>query len=99
MTRSRNSAKRGPVSHSTMSDPTANRQRPCYRKTDVEVIQPKVFVSRWRMALWLSGVVVHMTAYAAPPGHYLFAWAGDIAQQGDDFLAVIDADPASSSYG
>jgi hypothetical protein len=33
------------------------------------------------------------------PGHYLFAWAGDVAQRGNDFLAVIDADPASVSYG
>jgi hypothetical protein len=35
----------------------------------------------------------------AAPGHYLFAWAGDAAKKGDDFLAVIDADPSSSSYG
>lgn len=32
-------------------------------------------------------------------GHYLFVWAGDRAQKGDDFLAVIDADPSSPSYG
>ena len=32
-------------------------------------------------------------------GHYLFAWTGDAAHQGNDFLAVIDADPASKSYG
>ncbi len=30
---------------------------------------------------------------------YLFVWAGDAAKQGNDFLAVIDADPASPSYG
>jgi hypothetical protein len=36
---------------------------------------------------------------APAPGHYLFAWAGDVAQQGNDFLAVIDADPTSASYG
>ena len=29
----------------------------------------------------------------------MFAWAGDVAQQGNDFLAVIDADPGSPSYG
>lgn len=34
-----------------------------------------------------------------PPGHYMFAWTGDVAKQGNDFLAVIDADPASPSYG
>jgi len=32
-------------------------------------------------------------------GHYLFAWTGDAAKQGNDFLAVIDAEPASTSYG
>jgi hypothetical protein len=29
----------------------------------------------------------------------LFAWTGDLAGKGNDFLAVIDADPASTSYG
>ncbi|MGA8268484.1 MAG: hypothetical protein WB787_12020 [Candidatus Acidiferrales bacterium] len=33
------------------------------------------------------------------PAHYLFVWAGDAAKQGNDFLAVIDADPGSPSYG
>jgi hypothetical protein len=33
------------------------------------------------------------------PGHYLFAWTGDAAGKSNDFLAVIDADPASPSYG
>jgi hypothetical protein len=32
-------------------------------------------------------------------GHYLFAWTGDVEHKGKDFLAVIDADPASPSYG
>ena len=32
-------------------------------------------------------------------GHYLFAWTGDMAKKGNDFLAVIDADPASPAYG
>jgi hypothetical protein len=36
---------------------------------------------------------------AAAPGHYLFVWTGDRAHKGNDFLAVIDADPASASYG
>jgi hypothetical protein len=35
----------------------------------------------------------------AAPGHYLFAWSGDKAKNGNDFLAVIDADPSSPSYG
>jgi hypothetical protein len=32
-------------------------------------------------------------------GHYLFAWTGDFAKKGNDFLVVIDADPGSVSYG
>src|SRR5262249_838874 len=36
---------------------------------------------------------------AATTGHYLLVWAGDRAHKGNDFLAVIDADPASASYG
>ena len=45
-----------------------------------------------------------MSAYAEQaaspaPGHYLFAWTGDEKQQGNDFLAVIDADPNSAGYG
>ena len=36
---------------------------------------------------------------ATPSGHYLFAWAGDAGGKGDDFLAVIDADPKSPAYG
>jgi hypothetical protein len=33
------------------------------------------------------------------PEDCLFAWVGDEARKGNDFLAVIDADPASASYG
>src|SRR6185295_19216833 len=36
-------------------------------------------------------------AFAA--GHYLFAWTGDEKGEGNDFLAVIDADPDSPGYG
>jgi hypothetical protein len=36
---------------------------------------------------------------ATAPGHYLIVWAGDRARVGNDFLAVIDADPGSASYG
>jgi hypothetical protein len=32
-------------------------------------------------------------------GHYLFAWAGDTAGHGEDFIAVIDAAPHSLGYG
>ena len=40
-----------------------------------------------------------LAAQAASPGHYLFAWAGDPAGKGEDFIAVIDAEPASANYG
>jgi hypothetical protein len=36
---------------------------------------------------------------ASPSGHYIFAWAGDPAGQAEDFIAVIDGDPASPDYG
>jgi hypothetical protein len=32
-------------------------------------------------------------------GHYLFTWVGAAEQKGNDFLAVIDADPASPNFG
>jgi hypothetical protein len=32
-------------------------------------------------------------------GHYLYVFAGDQAGKGNDFLAVIDADPKSATYG
>jgi hypothetical protein len=49
--------------------------------------------------IWL--VVPSLYAQQPKPrtGHYLFAWTGDQAQQGKDFLAVIDADPSSPNYG
>ena len=51
------------------------------------------------------GAAVLSCATAAPasepgrPGHYMFAWAGDPDHRGEDFIAVIDADPASPRYG
>ena len=38
-------------------------------------------------------------AAAGADGHYLFVWAGDQDKQGNDFLAVINADPGSPEYG
>jgi hypothetical protein len=34
-----------------------------------------------------------------PDGHYLFVFSGDQAAKANDFLAVIDADPASKGFG
>lgn len=50
-------------------------------------------------ALVLCAVGSPAQGQAPSPGHYMFAWAGGVAQQGNDFLAVIDADPRSASYG
>lgn len=36
---------------------------------------------------------------AGRKGHYLFVWTGDQAKEGNDFLVVVDADPASPTYG
>ena len=38
-------------------------------------------------------------APSPPKSDYLFVWAGDSAEKASDFLAVIDADPASAKYG
>jgi hypothetical protein len=55
-------------------------------------------------AIVMTGVAsLGLSMQQRPPaspaiGHYLFAWTGDPMQGGKDFLAVIDADPASSTY-
>ncbi|HZW95035.1 MAG TPA: hypothetical protein VFF64_18955 [Candidatus Eremiobacteraceae bacterium] len=59
---------------------------------------------RFSFAIALVLCAVHLLSQSqeqksAPPGHYLFAWTGDVAHKGNDFLAVIDADPASPTYG
>lgn len=54
-----------------------------------------------RLALTLLAFGTPALAQNRPPsaGHYLFAWTGDADLKGNDFLAVIDADPASPTYG
>jgi hypothetical protein len=56
--------------------------------------------------LALAALLFALTASAASAemeskhaGHYLLVWAGDHAKKDNDFLAVIDADPASKTYG
>ncbi len=39
------------------------------------------------------------TPRISSPGAYLFAWSGDDEGKASDFLAVVDADPASPRYG
>ena len=58
-------------------------------------------VFRWFVmsaAIWLT-----TNAGAAPEsgktGHYLFAWSGAVGDRGEDFIAVVDADPHSPHYG
>src|SRR5262245_59494538 len=61
---------------------------------------------------WIAGLCAAITTLAAttaaaqapPKPHYLFAWTGAVGKDaqgrdGTDFLAVIDADPASATYG
>lgn len=57
-------------------------------------------------AALLATILLCSTAHAdetaaKPPsgGHYLLVWAGDRDLKGNDFLAVIDADPLSPTYG
>jgi hypothetical protein len=53
------------------------------------------------LALALLAFGAPAPAQSGPPssGHYMFAWTGDADLKGNDFLAVIDADPASPTYG
>jgi hypothetical protein len=52
------------------------------------------------LSLLLSFLVIPVQSQdTAKAGHYLFAWTGDLENKGNDFLAVIDADPASPTYG
>src|SRR5256885_9125225 len=62
------------------------------------------FMPRFLFAFVLVFCIASLRAHSQDPkpsasGHYLFAWTGDAAGKGNDFLAVIDADPASPSYG
>ena len=47
----------------------------------------------------VSGPLKSQDPKTTPTKDYLFAWVGDAEQKGNDFLAVIDADPSSASYG
>lgn len=69
------------------------------------------FLSTWGNSR-VPAVVMILLAFGASCGaaaavpesaqsarHYLFVWAGDRDLKGNDFLAVIDASPASPAYG
>jgi len=46
----------------------------------------------------LTGLLMFSAACLAAPDSYLFVWAGDADDKASDFLAVVDADPASPRY-
>jgi hypothetical protein len=56
-------------------------------------------MSRPIIALVAAACALAAPTPAAAKGHYLFVWTADQAKQGNDFLAVIDADPASPTFG
>lgn len=45
--------------------------------------------------------IIVTAAWQPPPSHgaFLYVWTGDSAMRSNDFLAVLDADPASKTYG
>lgn len=51
------------------------------------------------LALFTASAAHAKTEAQQKAGHYLFVWSGDQKNAGKDFLAVIDADPASPTYG
>lgn len=51
----------------------------------------------YRLCALLFLLLCATTAFAQKS--YLFVWAGDDAKKSSDFLAVLDADPASPKYG
>ena len=52
------------------------------------------------MILLLAGLLtIASCRQPTPRSDYLFVWAGDSAEKSSDFLAVLDANPASSQYG
>jgi len=53
-------------------------------------------------SLTVGVAALSQTAHAQTfkePAHYLFVWTGDPAKSGNNFLVVVDADPASPTYG
>src|SRR5438132_8196229 len=55
---------------------------------------------------WAAAILVLLSACARHPEAplftgepYLLVWTGDADRQNSDFLAVLDADPTSPSYG
>lgn len=62
---------------------------------------PGLLNLRLKQLLCTASLVALACRPAAAPAKsdYLFVWAGDSAEKSSDFLAVIDANPASAKYG
>ena len=56
-------------------------------------------VRRFFAFLATAALTAGTVAAATPQGQYLYVFSGDQAGKGKDFLAVLDADPASPNYG
>jgi len=61
-------------------------------------------VRRWLLMITFAYCAIGLSIQSQEqetnsPGHYMFAWTGDFDHKGNDFLAVIDADPSSATYG
>jgi len=74
------------------------------KSTKAFALTMEVLMKAVRLALVLVCCATSLPVWlqaqnAAASGHYMFAWTGDAAYKGKDFLAVIDADPKSASYG
>jgi hypothetical protein len=51
------------------------------------------------VAFVLLGILYGGVGAKDPGGHYFFAWMGDADKKGEDFLAVVDANPSSPAFG
>jgi hypothetical protein len=60
---------------------------------------PRFSIALLLVACCISVPSVAEERQSTASDHFLFVWAGDRALAGNDFLAVIDANPASPSYG
>lgn len=52
-----------------------------------------------RSSLGVAVLLFGMVSARAEQVSYLFVWSGDVARKANDFLAVLNADPASAQYG
>src|SRR5690606_27547013 len=58
----------------------------------------------WALYLLGAGILLSACVAGAPeppagPSRFLYVWAGDTDGQDSDFLAVVDVEPGSATYG